>query len=171
VFFSSNPELWLVARSYCLFTESIPRSSLGWPQMLIQSCVGIGLIQVISRRSFTRMCVSSLLLLSKVINLLGDWKETLSRCVWITTTVKLTLVSSLQVLDAPVCTGLFYSNFLCLSSGVNYWFLSRAWSNKSKDCVAHCCFIFKIVFFGLWLLIDGEMDISIGRPSTLCVFV
>jgi hypothetical protein len=103
-------------------TQLTPRSSLGWPRTLIQSYVGIGLIQVISRHSFTRMCVSSLLLLSKVINLPGDWKETLSRCVWITTTVKLTLISSLQVLDAPVCTGLFYSNCLCLSSGVNYWF-------------------------------------------------
>jgi hypothetical protein len=120
--------------------------------MLIQSCVDIGLIQVISWHSFKRMCVSSLLLLSNVINLMGDWKETLSRCFWITTTVNLTIVSSLQVLDAHVCTGLFHMNFLCLSLSVNYWF-RQGLGVISQRTEWLTVFSFSKLFLGLWLMV------------------
>jgi hypothetical protein len=46
VFFSSNPESWLMARSYCLFTEVSQRSSLGWSPNINTGLCGFGLIQV-----------------------------------------------------------------------------------------------------------------------------
>lgn len=59
-----------------------------------------GLIQVVSERSIKRTSVSSLVLLSSC-SALKDWKEMLYLCVFlITATVKLTLASPLQVLDA-----------------------------------------------------------------------
>jgi hypothetical protein len=44
VIFSSNPESWLVAQYYCLFTKVSQISNLCRPQKLTQAYVGIGLI-------------------------------------------------------------------------------------------------------------------------------
>jgi hypothetical protein len=62
-----------------------------------------------------------------------------------------------------MCTGLFYSCCLCSPRVLTIGSVAETWSNKQGLYGSLLC-LFKNIFWPV-------VDISLGRPSALCVFV
>jgi hypothetical protein len=115
VLFSSNPESWLMAFSYCIFINYPKIQSRLAPNINIDLCgywIDTACILAFCQKDGCFLTV----VVVKLFSSSGIGKRRYIFVFFlIPSIVKLTLISSLQILEAPMCTGLFYSCCLCSS--------------------------------------------------------